>query len=227
VQRWLKLVACLLTARAGPLQPLGRPLVASGHKGTVRLTFDGSAAANDQPAAALKTQRSRSSPSAPKEKPAMSTPNARRPALLPLTALFAALSLFAATGAGAREKEVTGPKGHSATRQVEREKGKVESSVTGEQGKTRARAVERSQDGASAAITRRDGSSVERDTTRTEAGSTSTLTGSKGGSATAETTRTETGSTTTVTGANGKAKTVEHTRGSLRDRAKARRENKQ
>jgi hypothetical protein len=151
----------------------------------------------------------------------------RRPTLLPLAALLAVLSIGVATQAAAREAEVTGPKGKTATRQVEREKGKVESSVTGEKGNTRERTLERSKESASATVTRRDGSTVERETTRTEGGSTSTLAGSKGGSATAETTRTETGSTTTVTGANGKTATVEHERGSLRDKVKARRENKQ
>jgi hypothetical protein len=151
----------------------------------------------------------------------------RRPALLPLAALLAVLSIGVATEAAAREAEVTGPKGKTVTRQVEREKGQVQTSVTGEKGHTRARTLERSKEAASATVTRRDGSTVERETTRTEGGSTSTLAGSKGGSATAETTRTETGSTTTVTGANGKTATVEHERGSLRDKVKARRENKQ
>jgi hypothetical protein len=187
-------------------------------------------AANAVQTSALKTLARHRAP--PLEEPTMPNTPARRPALLrlgalPLAALFGALSIFAATDAGAREKEVTGPKGHTATRQVEREKGKVESSVTGENGNTRERTLERSKDGASATTTRRDGSTVERETTRVEGGSTSTLTGSKGASASAETTRTETGSTTTVTGANGKTRTIEHERGALRDKRKARRETKQ
>jgi hypothetical protein len=141
--------------------------------------------------------------------------------------LLAGLALVATGPAQAAETTITGPKGKSATVERERERGTVETRITDEKGRTREREVERSKEAASAAVTRRTGETVTRETTRVEGGSTTELSSSKGKTATAETTRTETGSTTAVTGPDGQTKTIEHERGSLRDKIKAKREERE
>ena len=93
------------------------------------------------------------------------------------------LAAVAAQPALARDRQttVTGPQGHSATRDVSRAQGDVASSTTGANGKALAsRNVDRSASSTTSSVTGPQGKGATRQTTRTESGSNTTVTGPNG-----------------------------------------------
>jgi len=101
------------------------------------------------------------------------------------SASLAALCLAALAGQPAlardRQATLTGPQGHSATRDVSRTQGDVSSSTTGTNGKTLAsRNVDRSASSTTGSVTGPQGKNATRQTTRTEGGSNTTVTGPNG-----------------------------------------------
>jgi hypothetical protein len=98
-----------------------------------------------------------------------------------LTALTAALLTVPPAAARDRQTTVSGPNGHSATRDVSRARGDVSSSTTAGNGNTvGSRNVDRSAGAASGTVTGPNGGTSTRDTTRTPNGSTTNVTGPNG-----------------------------------------------
>jgi hypothetical protein len=115
----------------------------------------------------------------------------QRPMGLTVLTAFCLITLAAQPAlARDRQSHVTGPQGHSATRDVSRVQGDVSSSTTGANGKTlAARNVDRSASGTTGSVTGPQGKSASRQTTRTDTGSSTTVTGPSGQTGTVTVTR--------------------------------------
>ena len=96
---------------------------------------------------------------------------------------FAVLSLAAPAQAETHGSTVTGPKGQSASRNVNRTGGEVQASTSGPNGQSTQRNVSRSATGAQGSVTGPAGTST-RSTSRDASGSSTTVTGPQGQSGT-------------------------------------------
>ena len=98
---------------------------------------------------------------------------------------FAVLALAAPLAhAETHGSTVTGPKGQSASRNVNRTAGEVQAGTTGPNGQSTQRNVSRSATGAQGSVTGPAGGTSTRNTTRDASGSSTTATGPQGQSGT-------------------------------------------
>lgn len=106
-----------------------------------------------------------------------------------IAAIASGLALAEAAQARERQTTLTGTKGRTATRHVQRAGGDVNATTTGPNGNSMARSVDRNADGTTnASITGPNGRTATRQVTRSGEGSSATVTGPNGQSLTRSTT---------------------------------------